>query len=286
LDRHGEACPLGGVTCVVDTGHRGESDLIALDPAERACGPSQQTTGAVHDRVEDRLDVRLRLADDTQDVAGRGLLLQSLDDLPVRLSQRAVLLLQLGEQAHILDGDDRLIREGLEERDLHLRKWPGLGARHGDGADRSPLTEHRYDEDTAPTDHPGDCRILVLWIELDVRNVDDRAVEDGPPGDERAGRARGIDATKLRETLGADVVLGGEVDSLAIESKGCAENPVAQVHGTPDDRVEDRLHVGGRARDDLENLARGHQVAVPRLQLLEQAHILDRNDGLIREGLH
>src|SRR5215472_6140497 len=97
------------------------------------------------------------------------------------------------------------VGERLEKPDLHLRKWPGLGARHGDGADRSPLTKHRHDEDTAPTDHPGDCRILVLPIELDVGDVDDRAVEDGPPGDQCAGRARGVDAMKLRETLRADV---------------------------------------------------------------------------------
>src|SRR5215470_7182459 len=193
-----------------------------------------------YDGLKDRLEVRRRSAYDSQDLSrGR---------LPLERIFRLV------EQPHILDGDDGLVSEGLEKPDLDLRKWPRLAARHGDGANRSPLTEHRHDEDTAPTDHPGDCRILVLRIELDVRDVDDRAVEDGPPGDERAGRAGGIDAMKLGETLGADVVLGGEVDSLAIEPKGRAEDPVAQVHGTPDDRVKDRLHVGGRATDHAQDV--------------------------------
>ena len=51
------------------------------------------------------------LRDDAQDLAGRRLLLQ-------RFGEVAVASLQLREQPHVLDGDDRLIGEGLEQRDL------------------------------------------------------------------------------------------------------------------------------------------------------------------------
>ena len=47
--------------------------------------------------------------------AGRRLLLQ-------RLREVAVARLQLLEQPHVLDGDDRLVGEGLEQRDLLVRE--------------------------------------------------------------------------------------------------------------------------------------------------------------------
>ena len=52
---------------------------------------------------------------------GRRLMLQGL-------AQLRVTLLNLLEQTHILDGDDRLIREGFEELDLLLGERPNLGA--------------------------------------------------------------------------------------------------------------------------------------------------------------
>jgi hypothetical protein len=105
VNRHGKARSLRGVTWVVGSRHRGEGDQIALDPTERACVSSQQTDGAVHDRVEHRLDIRLGAADDAQDVAGGSLRVQ-------RRGQLAVARLELGEQPHVLDGDDGLIGEG------------------------------------------------------------------------------------------------------------------------------------------------------------------------------
>jgi hypothetical protein len=56
-----------------------------------------------------RLQIERRAADDLQHVGGRGLLLQRL--LRGRASR-----LHLVEQAHVLDGDDGLIGEGLQHR--------------------------------------------------------------------------------------------------------------------------------------------------------------------------
>ena len=57
-------------------------------------------------------------------------------------------------------------------------------------------------------------------------------------------------------------------------------------------RLEHRLDVGRRARDDAQDLAgrrlllqRLGEVAVARLQLLEQADVLDRDHRLVGEGL-
>ena len=56
--------------------------------------------------------------DHPQDLGRGGLLLQRLGDLAVALLELGVALLQLLEQPGVLDGDDRLVRERLQQRDL------------------------------------------------------------------------------------------------------------------------------------------------------------------------
>ncbi len=72
----GKTRPQGGVASGVGARERGELDLIARDPGQRARVRPQQADGAGHDRVEHRLHIRLRAADDAQDVAGGGLRVQ------------------------------------------------------------------------------------------------------------------------------------------------------------------------------------------------------------------
>ncbi len=124
-----EECPRGSVASVVAARERGEDDLIASDPGHHARVPPQQADGTSQNRVEHRLDIRLRLADDAQDVAGRGLRVQ-------RRSQLAVARLELGEEAHVLDGNHGLVGEGLQEPDLGVREWPHFSPANHDRADR------------------------------------------------------------------------------------------------------------------------------------------------------
>ena len=66
---------------------------------------------ALDDGVEHRLHVRGRAADDAEHLGRCGLMLQ-------RLAQFRVTLLEFFEQPDVLDGDDRLVGEGLEKCDL------------------------------------------------------------------------------------------------------------------------------------------------------------------------
>ncbi len=68
----------------------------------------------------------------------------------VRLRERPVLLLQLREQAHVLDSDHRLVGEGLEEGDLPFREEADFRARKLDRPDRDTVAhqwnaEHRVE---------------------------------------------------------------------------------------------------------------------------------------------
>ena len=70
-----------------------------------------------------------------QDLRSRRLLLQCLAKI-------AGALAQLVEQPRVLDGDDGLIGEVLDERDLLLGEWADLLAINGDRTDQLVLLEH------------------------------------------------------------------------------------------------------------------------------------------------
>src|SRR5262249_20272468 len=64
-----EECPRRSVTSVVGARERGKDDLIASDPGQHARVRPQQADGTGQDCVEYWLDIRLRLTDDSQNVA-------------------------------------------------------------------------------------------------------------------------------------------------------------------------------------------------------------------------
>jgi len=111
-----------------------EQKLLAVPAEDGGVERLAQAGGALRDGVEHRLDVCRRAADDAQDLAGRRLLLQ-------RFREIAVPRLQLLEQAHVFNGDDRLVREGLEQGDLPLGEELGLGATEVDDADRAAFSD-------------------------------------------------------------------------------------------------------------------------------------------------
>src|SRR5262249_46610591 len=117
-----------------------------------------------------RLKVEGRSADDLEDLCGGSLLIECFSEV-------AVSGLQLLEQPHVLDRDDGLIPEGLQQRDLVVGERPGLGARHRDDAEGSPLPQHWYPETAANTERAGHGLNRELRIELeDVRYVANRAL--------------------------------------------------------------------------------------------------------------
>src|SRR5262245_38080808 len=108
------------------------------------------------DRIEDRLDIGLRLTDDAQALARRGLLLKSLTDLGMGPRQRRVLFLKFGEQPYMLDGDDGLVGEGLKKRNLCLGEKSHLGTPKIDCPDGDALSQQRDAQDGAEAVLPGE----------------------------------------------------------------------------------------------------------------------------------
>ena len=113
-----ECSELGGG---VVGGHPSQ-DLTVEAADERALGLAEPDR-VLGQRLEDRLQIERRPPDHLEQLAGRRLLLE-------RDPQLAVARLQLGEQAHVLDGDDGLVGEGLEQ------SRSGLGERSGAPGER------------------------------------------------------------------------------------------------------------------------------------------------------
>ena len=120
---------------------------------------------------------------------------------------------------------------------------------------------------------------------------------DGAPvegGTRHAAVASGRDGIPLDEgsELGGDVVGGHDSQKLTVEAEDRRAFGLAEPDGVLGQRLEDRLEVEGGPADNLEQLAgrrllleRDPQLAVARLQLGEQADVLDGDHGLVGEGL-
>src|SRR5215831_5932596 len=76
---------------------------------------STNPRSTLDDRIEHRLHVCRRAADDTEHLGGCRLMLQSL-------AQFCVALLDLLEQPDVLDSDYGLVSEGLQQADLLIRE--------------------------------------------------------------------------------------------------------------------------------------------------------------------
>src|SRR5206468_4155615 len=120
------------------------------------------------------------------------------------------------EEADILNRNDCLIGEGLQQLDLVVSERPSLGARHRDNADGSAFPQHGYPEAASNADRVGQCLILVLRININIRHVDNRALEDRPPCSEGPRWTRREYAIRCLEGFGSVVVLGDTVEQLAV----------------------------------------------------------------------
>src|SRR5262245_26177082 len=97
---------------------RGHTPIAsAVDTVNDGIGCFTQPGGILCDHIQDRLNIRRRAGDHTQDFARRGLLLQRF--------------LELVEQSDVLNGDDSLIGKRFEQLDLCRSKRTNLHATRG-----------------------------------------------------------------------------------------------------------------------------------------------------------
>src|SRR5215470_9767551 len=76
-----------------------------------------------------------------------------------------------------------------------------------------------------------------------------------------------------------------EMHQVTVVSQHGSVQSRAELSCAPDNDVEHWLNIGGRGRNDSQNLTRGRLALQCFLRLVEQPHILDGDDRLVSEGL-
>src|SRR5215467_9039399 len=171
------------------------------------------------------------------------------------VGERAILLLEFGEQSHVLDGDDGLVGEGLEEGDLIVTKRVGFA--HADRADGTALFEHRDEDRSVETGSV--CKSPTVW-KLLTRSQSDRvnrpALQNRKPADSVPRQWVRI-AAPHDLGIARGPLEGREVEYfVAFEPQDDTERGIAEREGAPKDCVEHWGDVGRTCTStDTEDLA-------------------------------
>ena len=272
VDAHGERCCDCVRRCRVHAMDRREPDHVAIDLRYEAHFRIAQFFSALADDVEHWLDVRRRARDDAQDFADCGLLLEGF--------------LGLVEKPHVVDRDGGLPREGLHQRHLVGGEKRWLTAKEKYAAVGAAFAHQRHRENRASTERKNTfLRVRIFGVEQrhHVRMVNRLAIESCASGDSRPlERNR---SGRRRKRLTFERIVAHRPQNLAVDQQNARERGFAQLRSAFGDRVQHRLHVGGRTRDDTQDLANRRLLLESSLGLVEQPHILDRDRCLIGERL-
>ena len=223
------------------------------------------------------------MADHPEDLAGRRLLVQ-------RLGQVLVTRLQFLEQPHILDGDDCLIGEGFEQGHLGIGEGTHLRAQDRDRAEGLSLAQQRnlrHAVDGVELQQLERVGILPFRDEVNIVDDDSPPIQNRAPPGETAGQGK----RQAHQPLHLVAGVRGVVEAVALEALDHRIARCTETHGALRDSLQHRLELGRRPGDDPKNVRgrrlaveRGCQIAVARLQLLEQADVLDGDHRLVGEG--
>ena len=224
-------------------------------PSKRSTPPLVAPHNSVALRAiasEDRLHFGRRAAYRRQDLAGRRLMFQ-------RLRQVSRLRLHLVEQPRVLNGDDRLIRESLEQLDLTFREGHRFGAAKSDHSDGLALAHQRHYKVGPPKHlsrsggHAARSQGRRDWIFVgmfrDVVDVYRPAFNDGS-----AGSPPATDLLRSECDRNGSVV-GHNSQLIALAQQHHGVIGAAQAAGRLHDIVQHRLEIVGRGSDDSKNIA-------------------------------
>src|SRR5215831_2890810 len=259
-------------------GRRNLQKFAIMQPDNAEYGFAQ-ARGALNDRIEHRLSIGRRSADDVKHLARRGLMFESF----CQLLRSCLYIL---EQPHVLDRDHRLVGESGGEFDLPVGEGVHLESRQYDYADRHALPQQRDAEHRVSSPNPpllGETRIGKIGIGLHIGNMDDFALLRGAP---KYGPA-----APLHRTVSHVLVVLGRISvarhvriDIATRAMDCRTVGLAQPCRRLHQGVEHGLQVKGGAADDLEYVSGGSLLLQRLAQLVKQARVLDGDHGLVGKG--
>ena len=190
--------------------------------------------GGLGQRVEHRLQVECRSADDLEHIGGRRLLLKRFT--------------QLAKQPSVFDGDDGLSGKRLQERNLSIRKRSGRTSHDAEQADRLIAAHHGRDRDRLVTTGqkvPGPGGQFGRSTPH-VGNIHDPAIEHGRTVHvlTREGGTRNCASPRFG-ALGITLSDGRGINHIAVPKREADESVRKKLQATLHYGVEYRLGIGG-----------------------------------------
>src|SRR5262249_22100576 len=226
---------------------------VPIEPIDDAEDAIAESSCAFSYGVENRLYVSRRLADHAQDLGRGRLLVQGFAHLGMGLRERRVLLLQLREQPHVLDGDDGLVGEGLEKCGLAFGERSGLGTPNGDAADHFTPVQY-WDPNRAAAAERDTQGLEIFDVYPRVRYMAHSSLENDTAEDGRSRRAHREHLFGKLNAFRSDIGVRYQMEQVTIVGRDVAEVRIAQTHRAFRNGIEHRLNVSGRATDDSQDL--------------------------------
>ena len=203
----------------------------------------------------------------------------------------AALLLDLGEQADVLDGDHRLVGEHRHQLDLLGTERLDAVARQAHHARQLAIAHHRHAQHGADIADAGDVLGAIGRVGQRIGHGYRRVAQRHAADQRVLARIEGSGLLVLLVTRVERVARFPVKGAVGLQLEHAAHVGVAQAGRRLDHGQQHRLELEGRVAHDLEHVAgrrlvfeRLGQLAVAALDLLEQAHVLDGDHRLRGEG--
>src|SRR5262249_27517370 len=195
-------------------------------------------------------------------------------------------LAQFAEQPRVLDGDNGLIREGLDQRELLGGEGSNLHPPHRNRANEDTFATHRHAKkrpDTADTRSLG-VEGTPVRIGLRIEDLYCPVLNSYAPDDRAVSWPNRVTVYPLPKAR-RSIVIRCEVVQLTVRPKDEPLLGCAKPRRVLDQSVENWLKFERRAADDLEHI-RGRDLLLQGFaQFVEQPRVLDGDYGLVGKGL-
>src|SRR6266545_1835245 len=265
-------------------GYREAIDVSVL-PEDEPLVCAAEARRILDERLQHRLKVERRPADDLEYFARRRLLLE-------RLAELGIPRLQLLEQPDVLDGDNSLAREGTQEGNLLVAERPDLAAVDHDRAHDGAFLHHRHAQPGPDTPDlyrldPDRIPLLVCDVGDQVGYLDWPLLSNQAPQSGVGSRPPRAAHDEIREhRIGAAML--DRLKCLPVVEEEEAELRLAEPQGILEDCAEHGRQVIGGAADHAQHFA-GGRLLLQRFGQLPRAVLdllLEIGVGLLKPAAH
>src|SRR5262249_17673403 len=225
-----------------------EEERSVFLPSYRGVVGATKAASRFNERLQHRLEIKSRAADDLEHVGSSGL-------LPKRLAQLLRARLYLIEQPPIPYCNHRLVGKGCDEFNLLVGEWPHCVSPQGDDPNRRSFSQERDAKKRTKAATLACPPIRVFRIGQSVGDVNDFAFEQDAPGYRCSVDSRWVTGRVL-SGLSREPIARFKVVSFALRSTYDDRVGLAKARRRFDECVEHRLQIEGRAADHLEHICR------------------------------